>query len=78
MIGRPTAGGLSIPDAAPLDDHVVLMYPVRRIASVRTGSTFAHNQLVPDDLVANATAADYASSRDPQLAAALAWLAHQK
>ncbi len=75
IVGRPTAGALTLTTVETIAGDVTLSYPVSRIASAKTKTPIDGNRLVPDFDVANPTAADYAAGRDPQLDSAIAALA---
>jgi carboxyl-terminal processing protease len=74
IIGRPTAGGLTLPTIEKLSSEVTLSYPLSRVGSALTKVMLDGNRLVPDLPVANPSAEDYAAGKDPQLDAALAQL----
>ncbi len=71
IVGKPTAGGLTFPTTEQLVGNVTLSYPTTRVATVKDKQVQEGNRIVPDVDAPNATAADYAAKRDPQLEAAL-------
>jgi carboxyl-terminal processing protease len=71
--GQPTGGALSLPGQAELPGGVLLFYPQALVAGARTAPPAAR-RVEPDERVANTGPDDYRAGRDPQLAAALAWL----
>jgi carboxyl-terminal processing protease len=74
IVGQPTAGGLTFPTTEQLIGNVTLSYPTTRVGTAKDKQVLEGNRLTPDVAAPNATAADYAAKRDPQLDAAVAAL----
>ena len=74
IVGQPTAGGLTFPTTEQLIGNVTLSYPTTRVGTAKDKQVLEGNRLAPDVAAPNATAADYAAKRDPQLDAAVAAL----
>ncbi len=75
IVGRPTAGALTLTTVETIAGDVTLSYPVSRVASAKTKTPIDGNRVVPDFDIPNPTAADYTAGRDPQLDGAIAALA---
>ena len=73
LFGQPTGGALTLPGQAELPGGVLLFFPQALVIGA-SGAVPADRRLVPDEVVASPGPADYAAGRDPQLAAAVAWL----
>ena len=73
VFGQPTGGALTFPGQAQLPGGVTLFFPEALVLGP-TGSPPAGQRVRPDEPVPSTTAADIAAGKDPQLAAAVAWL----
>ena len=73
VFGQPTGGALTFPGQAQLPGGVTLFFP-EALALDPKGKTPAEQRVTPDESVPSTTAADIAAGKDPQLAAAVAWL----
>ncbi|HEU5056741.1 MAG TPA: S41 family peptidase [Kofleriaceae bacterium] len=73
VFGQPTGRGLSFPGQAQLPGGVTLFFP-EALALGPKGKVPAEQRVTPDEPVPNTTAADIDAGKDPQLAAAVAWL----
>ena len=74
LVGRPTAGALTMPAMMPLRDGFMLMTPGARSLGPVSRSAQDGNRLAVDVDVESRTPEDFAAGRDGQLDAALALL----
>ncbi len=72
VIGQPTAGGLTVPHVVPLPDGAIVGFPAWRVVGVAGGASPEDRRVAPTIFVANRTAAQLVSGKDPQLDAAIA------
>ena len=77
IFGEPTGGALTAPGQAQLPGGVTLFFPAQLFLDAK-GKAPADQRVTPDERVPSTTSADMAAARDPQLAAAVAWLKKQR
>jgi carboxyl-terminal processing protease len=73
VFGQPTGGALTFPGQAQLPGSVTLFFPAELTLGPK-GKAPAEHRVTPDEAVPSTTAADIDAGKDPQLAAAVAWL----
>lgn len=73
VFGQPTGGALTFPGQAQLPGGVTLFFPEGFVLDPK-GKVPAEHRVTPDEAVPSTTAADIDAGKDPQLAAAVAWL----
>jgi len=77
VFGAPTAGALSVPDATPLGDHV-LMVPTARVVDPIDGTPARGDRVEPDVVIGDASAAQVIAGEDLQLDRAIDWVLTKK
>lgn len=73
LFGEPTGGALTFPGQENLPGGVTLFFPAGLTLDAK-GKLPDRQRVTPDEAVPSTTAADIDAGKDPQLAAAVAWL----
>ena len=77
LFGQPTGRALNVPDIVDLGDGHALYLPLVPVFPPGAPDVPAPERVDPDELVADRTQGDLRAGRDPQLDAAIRWLAIQ-
>ncbi|HUQ02295.1 MAG TPA: S41 family peptidase [Kofleriaceae bacterium] len=78
LFGQPTGGAFHVPDGVDLGEGHILMVPVGEVLGPKTQKVPDGHKVWPQVEVPNRTVGELITGKDPQLDAALAWLAKQK
>jgi C-terminal processing protease CtpA/Prc len=78
LFGQPTGDALHVPDQVDLGEGYMLWVPRSAVFGPTSKAAPAGHRVTPHEVVPNRTVGELMAGKDPQLDAALAWLAKQK